>query len=202
MRDLGLLRTERVGSAVVCSWDAASPAAKDLRPLLLRLRQAGDPSEDSVYWNLKCWGAPLAKAVPKREEMTLEETLGYGLKLARQHPEVARVWPVVFAKHRSQVDLEALQRLAVRLGQKRSLGFFLDLTRTLLGNPRVKPSGKVARDRRYRKTQDFFLGPSSKRAQDLADLRSPREARNWHLRMNMPLESFKSSFDKFFAGEP
>jgi len=203
MKQLGLLRTEQDGSATVCSWNAGSAAAKALAPLLkLGKGRAGRPSEETIYWNLRRMGAPLAKEGSEGEVLSPEDTLVLALGLARKYPDVARVWPVVFAKHRSEVDHDKLVRLAGRLGQKRSLGFFLDLTRTLLGNSGRAGCGKVPRDRRFRKTQDFFVGESGERARKLADLRTPADARNWHFRMNMPLESFKSSFEKFGADRP
>jgi|SRR5579862_323506 len=201
MRQLGLVRTEQAGSAILCSWVAGSSAAKSLAPLLRELErnEVGVPSDNAVYWNLRRMVAPLSTAGSKGEVLSLEDTLGYALPLARKYPDVAKVWPVVFAKHRSQVDLEALARVAGRLGQKRSLGFFLDLTRTLLGDSERARQGKLLRDRRFKKTQDFFVGTSTERAQELAELRTPKVAKNWHFRMNMPLESFQATFDKFGA---
>jgi hypothetical protein len=131
-------------------------------------------------------GAPLDK----------EETLAYALTLARRQPEVARVWPVVYARHRNELDHSTLARLAGRVGQKRALGFLLDLTRALLG-PEAPSAGRRVQDARFRKTQDFFTTGSSERARKLAELRTPEVARRWHFRLNMPLESFKATFDKF-----
>jgi hypothetical protein len=201
MKDLGLVLVKKVGRAIVCTWNEESPEAEALGSILGK-PEKGDGSsrsEDTVYWNLRRMGAPLTKRGSKGEVLSPEDTLSYALILARKYPEVARIWPVLFATHRAKLDLETLRRVAHRLGQKRSLGFFMDLTQVLLGDPRRAGPKKAVRDRRFRKTEDFFRGESSKRAQELADLRTPRVAKNWHFRMNMPLESFKSAFDKFGA---
>ncbi|HVE38540.1 MAG TPA: helix-turn-helix domain-containing protein [Planctomycetota bacterium] len=199
LKTLGLVKSERVGNATLCSWDAASPAARALEPLLheSRERRLADPSEETVLWNLRRRGAPLARKGVRGEDLSLESTLAYALRLARRRPEVARVWPVVFAKHRSELDLEALTRQSTRLGEKQALGFFVALTRRLLKDPSLAGRERALRDHRFKKTQDFFLSEESERARKLAELRTPETAREWHFRMNMPMESFESSFEKF-----
>ena len=199
MRPLGLLRTKQVGRAVVCSWNAGSSASQALTSLLSAAtrEKSGAPTDEVLYWNLRRMGAPLALAGSKGEPLTKEETLGYSLDLTRRQPEVARVWPVVYARHREELDRQELAHLAGRLGQKRTLGFFLELTGTLLGEPVLPDEVNRGHDRRFRKTQDFFTSESSERARALAELRTPDVAKNWQFRMNMPLESFKTSFDKF-----
>lgn len=200
LEELGLARTERVGNSVVCSWNGESPAAKALEQLLTSSnegRVTADPSEDALFWNLRRFGAPLARVGTKSEELSLESTLAYALKLSRRHPEVARVWSVVFAKHLAEVKLEALKRLSGRLGQKQALGFFLALTRRLLKKQAAGLSEESLRDGRYKKTKSFFLSDESERARRLAELRTPDLAKDWQFRMNMPYESFESSFEKF-----
>ena len=199
MSQVGLVRTERVGNAVVCIWNVGSDEANALDPLL---RDSGtnkvtEPDEDSVFWNLRRWGAPLARPGTPGEELSLESTLSHALGLARRHSDVARAWPVVFARNQPAVNLQSLTLLTRRLGQKRALGFFLALTRRLLNDPSLADAEKRLRDDRFRATQDFFLPVGGKRAQKLADRRTPQPAKEWHFRMNMPLESFASSFRKF-----
>jgi DNA-binding transcriptional ArsR family regulator len=198
---LGLARTERVGNSVLCSWNAGSPAAKAMEQLL-SISNVGkgtaDPSEDAVFWNLRRFGAPLARVGTKGEELSLESTLAYALRLSRRHADVARVWPVVLAKHLSEVKLEALKRLSGRLGQKQTLGFFVALTRKLLGNQTSGLNEESLHDNRFKKSKAFFLSEESERARQLAELRTPDLAREWQFRMNMPYESFESSFEKFF----
>lgn len=191
MEKLGLARLERRGNAVACTWNAAHPAAKAMEALL------GDPGEETVFWNLRRWGAPLVRPGTPGETLSLESTLAYGLRLARSHSDVARVWPVVLAKNLRGMDLPDLVRGASRLGQKRALGFFLELTGRLLGDPALERQGARLRDERFRSTQDFFVGPQGGRARKLAERRTPALAKAWGLRMNMPLDTFESSFEKF-----
>jgi len=181
---LGLLHPERVGNALVCRWNPKNPVAKALEPLF-----AGQPDEETLYANLKRWGAPLVKGGTPQEEFSLEETLGRGLVLARHHPDVARVWPVAFAKNRPQVDLSELVMLARSFGQKRALGFFLSLTAGLLKEPSLA--------RFARRLEDFFLFSRGDRARRLAEENAPRAAKEWLFRMNMPMDSFESLFRKF-----
>jgi DNA-binding transcriptional ArsR family regulator len=198
MRRAGVLRAERVGNAVLCSWNSGHPAA-EAAARLLRDAESGRshaPGDETLFRNLRRWGAPLVRTGSGREDLSLEETLAYGLPLARRHPEVARVWPVVLARHRSEVDLEDLAARAVRLGEKRALGFFLALTGRLLRDRGLSRAGRRLRDRRFRTTEDFFLRERGPRARALAERRTPSLARQWRFRMNMPLESFESHFGK------
>lgn len=199
MEQAGLLRLRRVGKALRCAWDAGSPAARALRPLLQDPKAGGAavPDEETLFWNLKRWGAPLARPGRPGGKLTLEETLAYGLGLARHHPDVARTWPLVLAMNRPALDLEVLVRLARRLGQKRTLGFLLSLTGTLLGEAKLAGTARLLRDARFRRTQDFFVVARGRRARELAERRTPPMAREWRFRMNTPLESFQASFKKF-----
>ncbi len=205
MRRLGLARVEREGRALVCTWNGGHPAARALEGLLRPSpgNRKGGPDDEALFWNLRRWGAPLARTGTVGAELPLESTLAYGLELARRHPDVARVWPVVLARHRSRMDLPALMHLAGRLGQKRTLGFFLSLTRRLLKDPSLGGPERRLRDGRFRTTQDFFqfLPPQGGRARELAERRTPAIARKWRFRMNMTLESFVSTFERF-AGRP
>ena len=159
MKRLGLLRTEPVGSSLLCSLDEEGRVAHRLTALLDASRNVGpDPlDENSLYGNLKRWGAPLHRTGAPGKPLSLEETLAYGLLLARRDPDVAQVWPVVVAKHRAELDLNELEFLARRLGQKRVLGFLLSLTGVLLKDAALKSWAKRLRDQRVSRTEDFFL---------------------------------------------
>ena len=189
---LGLLHPERVGNALVCRWNPKNPVAKALEPLF-----AGQPDEETLYANLKRWGAPLVRGGTPREKFSLEETLGRALVLARHHPDVARVWPVAFAKNRREVNLSELVMVARSFGQKRALGFFLSLTAGLLKDPSLAKSARHLSDGRARRVEDFFLFSRGDRARRLAEENAPRAAKEWLFRMNMPMDSFESLFRKF-----
>ena len=199
MEQVGLLRRRKSGKSLLCSWNPASPAAKALSRVLEETHADAKvlPEEETLFWNLKRWGAPLTRTGKAGAKLSLEDTLAFALDLARRHPDVARVWSVVLAKNRSAADMEALVRRARHLGQKRTLGFFLSLTGELLNDPSLKPTECRLRDGRFRRTVDFFTMGRGKRARELAERRTPRPAREWGFRMNMPLESFRATFDKF-----
>jgi hypothetical protein len=199
MREVGLIRTQTVGRALVCRWNTPNPAARRLTALLETSEQGPGvgPSDDVLYGSLKSWGAGLAKGRAAGESLGLEETLAYGVDLARRDPDVAQVWPVVLAKHRDRVDLDRLEVLARRLSQKRALGFLLSLTGTLLGDPTLAIFARRFRDSRVREAQDFFTLAKAKRTSALTEANTPALARAWHFRMNTSLEAFRSHFDKF-----
>jgi hypothetical protein len=199
MREVGLLQTEKVGNSLVCSWNTRNPAARKLTDLL-ELAEHGNsarPTEEVIYGSLKSWGAGLAKDTPPAKPLTLEETLAYGVDLARRDPDVAQAWPVVLAKNRTRVDLDRLETLVRRLGQKRALGLLLSLTGLLLADPTLTAFAARFRDSRVRETRDFFSLPRGKRAQSLAEANTPELARKWRFRMNTSVESLRSHFDKF-----
>jgi hypothetical protein len=195
MQRAGLVRARRAGRAVTVSWNAASPGARAVALLL----ESGPPDEARVIGSLVHWGAPLLRAGSSGRPLSLEETLALALLTARRRPEVARVWPVVLARNRGSVDLALLDRLARRAGEKRTLGFFLALTRRLLADPTLAPWERRLRDGRVRRDQPFFLLPRGRRARRLAEERTPSVARSWRFRMNMSFDAFETTFRKFVA---
>jgi len=194
LEEVGLLRKERAGGALLCFWNGGNPAARALRSFLGTGAAAHD---EAVLRNLKAWGAPLVGARAAGRSLSLEETLGYALALARRRPDVAKVWPVAFCRNRPTVDLDRLEFLAKRLGQRRALGFFLAVSRTLLKDRTLARSEARLRDRRVRKFEHFFLLPWGHRARELEKRRTPRLAREWSFWMNASMESFESCFRKF-----
>lgn len=158
------------------------------------------PNDDEVVSWLKHLGAPLtgpaASAPP-----TPEVALAHGLQLARRDAAVARVLPICIARHRHRLDFVRLRWEARRLGEHQTLGFFFELTHALSGDRALLDEASVLRDRRFRKTRDFFLGSASQRARQLAELNTPQLARRWNFRMNMGLDSFETLFAKHEGGD-
>lgn len=189
---MGVVRARRVGQALLCRWDRQSPLAKALDPLFAR-----PPDEGSLFANLRRWGAPLARSGTLRKSLSLEQTLGHAVALSRRHPEVARAWPVVYAKNRAAVNREELARVAQALGQKRALGFLLTVTADLLQDRSLRQFALRLRDRRSHRVEDFFLLPRGDRARRLAEERTPAQGKRWLFRMNMPMDAFESLYRKF-----
>ena len=191
----GLVHVQRLGAALVCRWKANNAAARALETLL---REGADEVEaDAVFSNLKRLGAPLVREAHSSLTLSPGETMARALTLARHHPEVARVWPVVFAKNQAAVTFEELVLVARRTGEKRALGFMLSLTATLLGDATLQDRAGQLKDRRTRHVEDFFLLGHGERAQRLAEENTPPVAKEWLFRLNMPMESFETFFKKF-----
>ena len=54
-------------------------------------------------------------------------------------------------------------------------------------------------DKRRRRQLMFFEGPQGRYSRDLTRRITPKVAADWGFLMNMPVESFRSVFDKFAA---
>ena len=190
----GLLETERVGNALVCRWNKGHPQAEAIEHLFAATPEGAD--DETVFTNLKRWHAPLLRESRSLKELPLEETLAHALLLARHHPEVALAWPVTLARNMDKVDFERLGQVARRLGEKRTLGFFLAVAARLLGLVTLQRQANRFRDARTRKTEEFFLLPRGDRARRLAEENTSELARKWLFRMNLPMDSFESFFRK------
>ena len=191
-----LLRVERDGNRTVYS---ANPDHADTGLLrhLVTERPRLSPSKEAVALRrrLRALGAPLA-VEPAEHPGPLEETLVEGARLSRRDPVVARALPVALWLHRAELDPDRLAETARRLGQKQAVGFYLELTGLLGGDPHFKRWAARLRDDRVRATQDFFQLPTTPAARMLADRRTPSAARRWGFRLNEDLESFRSLFDR------
>jgi hypothetical protein len=104
--------------------------------------------------------------------------------------------PVFVWQHRRDLNFRSLLQKAHRLGEKRSVGFLLALTGTLGQDSNLLDAAEQLRDRRVKKTEDFFMRDHSKAEALLAEARTPPVARDWLFRMNMTMETFASTFLK------
>jgi hypothetical protein len=119
-----------------------------------------------------------------------------GVVLAHRDPTVARVLPLSFKGAASRgVDPERLLQLARDRGEKQSVGFFLHLTGSLSGEAHFKKWAAPFRDARNSSLRSFFP-ESSSAAREAAEQNTPRLAKQWGLRMNMGLNTFKSMYEK------
>jgi len=98
-------------------------------------------------------------------------------------------------KNRQRLNMDRLRREAERRGQTRVLGFFLDLTTKLSGETMFAAAAAKLYARAPAKPTQFFR-PTTWRERKLAELRTPAVARKWRFRMNMPMDSFVSMFEK------
>src|SRR5215471_19150520 len=74
MNELGLLRTQLAGKALLCAWNVENPATRQLTSLLeVKESAGGPPGDETVYGNLKSLGAGLARNTSSRHPLSLEE---------------------------------------------------------------------------------------------------------------------------------
>jgi hypothetical protein len=150
-----------------------------------------------VLWNLKRYGSPLAWYGHPTQKLSLEETLAHGLALSRTEPSVAEAWPVVFVKHRSEVDLDALAAMASQLGQTQTLGFFMGLLGELLQDSSLEAlEEKLGRGQSWKMRYFFDLGQGPLYL-ELTRMKTPEVAKRWGFWMNTTLEDFRSALRKF-----
>jgi hypothetical protein len=199
MKRIGLATTQRVDGAELYAANLEHPQAEHLLALLAAPTRAPatEATDRELRLQLRDLGAPLAVDGQAPPAESLEAVLADGLELAHRDASVARTLPVCLWKQRDQLRADVLQEEARERGEKQTLGFFLELTSDLSGDPRFRQWAKAVRDERVSRTSDFFYNATSRDAQLLAESRTPRVARRWHFRMNMDEETFRSHFDKF-----
>jgi len=183
-------------------------SANDKHPqykLLLALVSADAPATNKremekdkrVRRALKALGAPLTVTGPRPPKMVLEDVVLDALELSRRDATVARVLPVVLWKRRDELRWKVLLDGVSGAENKHVLGFFLALTTLLSDEQRFASLASLLKDKRLRQSRQFFYGVDSPRAKQLARLKTPAIAHEWGFQMNMGLDSFRSTFDKF-----
>src|SRR5574341_16182 len=140
MRAAGLARSKRAGVAVVYVANPGGARAKLLRRLLAEApagrKQPPAPDAERVRSWLYAAGAPLLVSRPARGPLPpLEEALAEGVALSHRDAAVARVLPLVLWRHKDGLDHEELARQAALRNERHALGFFLELTGSLGGDP-------------------------------------------------------------------
>lgn len=119
-----------------------------------------------------------------------------GLALSRRDPSLVRALPVLLWLRRGDLDMTRLRRLAARKGRERTLGFFLDLTARLSRDRGLRNAAAALGPARSLRATKFFTRCETALARAVAEERAPPVARAWGYRMNMPMDSFKTLFDK------
>lgn len=200
MQRAGLVLTEREGASQVYRPNAAHPLAEAVRALVTAATPP--PAEDAEVRRLRgqlaALGAPLQHEAVEPPAAPVEATVARGVQVAHRDPDVARTLPVCFYRQRDRLDPARLREHAAQLGEKHALGFFLALTTELSGDRRFDVWARPLRDRRRTAQHSFFSTASrSLRERRLAEERTPPVARSWGWRMNMDLETFRSTFEKF-----
>ncbi|MCK5690833.1 winged helix-turn-helix transcriptional regulator [Myxococcota bacterium] len=200
MKKAGLAVHTVYGSSKVFAANLDHPKASLLRSFL----GDGDsiltiPDRDEeVRAFLHHFGAPLAgndkaaENVPSIEDVILE-----GCSLSHRDAAVARIMPVFIWNNRTRTDSKSLMIKAQKSDEKPTLGFFLDLCGELSGDASCKLMAESLVDRRRRRIRDFFYGPKTKWEDELAEINTPKIAKDWLFRMNMGLDSIRSTWENF-----
>jgi hypothetical protein len=207
MKGAGLARSKVQGKALCFSANTDYENA----PLLKKLLELGGTplhsiaeqkllekfSTQDILLNLVRFGLPLGLSGNPTRELSLEATIAAGLRLAHHNATVARSLPVIFYQNKDQLNLQRLIFLADCLGEKQTLGFFLDLTFSLSGFTPFHRSAIDLRDRRVKKQQLFFEQNPGKYSKVLAEHNTPPIAKRWHFTMNLGMDVFETIFHKF-----
>ncbi|HVO10740.1 MAG TPA: hypothetical protein VMX54_08345 [Vicinamibacteria bacterium] len=201
MRQAGLACAERTGAELVYRAHVGHPNAELLRQLATSTDESGEASRPEADEQLRGWlaeaGAPLGVAASEAPRPSVEEVVVRALELAHRDSTVARVLPLVLWRERSQLDLEVLRREATRRNEGPALGYFLELAGRLGNDPSLLAASTRLRDKRRRRVKAFFAGPHGPRAVTAMRRNTPREARRWGFLMNMGVDSFRTTFEKF-----
>lgn len=201
MRVEGLALSERVGAAVAYRANPRYPQAALLRRLLEETEVGPAPLPLADAERVRGWlaavGAPLLGArLPEEPMPRLEEVLAEGLVLAHRDPTVARALPVALWRQRDRWNHDRLVQAATRRNERQALGFFLDLTGRLGGDPRWSALSNRLRDGRRSRAQPFFSGRKGHLTLALSRKKSPPLALRWGYLMNMTLDTFEAVFAK------
>jgi DNA-binding transcriptional ArsR family regulator len=199
MEKAGLAKSEYEGNRVLFRADDDNPQVALLRSLLNAASKSPETPSDAVLSNLdRMSGALGGHTSENHPSLTNEETLALALRLARRNATVARVVPVALYKSRNHLNLDQLKQFALKAGEKKALGFFLDLTSELSKSDLFHDFARTLRDRRFHRPESFFLNrPRGKHAKRMESQNTPALAKRWHFRMNMDLQNFRSHFQKF-----
>lgn len=201
MQAIELVVSSREGSAEVFRANRAHPLGRALAAIVRGpARTVASRRDHRLRAQLRALGAPLLAEEPATPRGELEATLARAVQLAHRDPAVARTLPVCLYLQRDALRADRLVHHARQLGEKRAMGFFLDLTTELSRDPRFATWTAPLRDARFKAQRDFFHGQASSRSpteRRLADARTPAPARRWGLRMNMDMDAFRSTFERF-----
>jgi hypothetical protein len=200
MRAAGVALAERVGTELVYRSDADHPEAELLRRLAAlpdtpaRLTR---PNDDQVLTWLANVGAPVGSRDQGTPTPTLEQVVSAALSLSHREPAVARVLPVVIWRHRKRMDMARLAEEAARYDEKQTLGCFLELAGHLGADTKLRKAARSLGDKRRSRPRMFFAGPHGPYEVALTRRNTPAVAKKWGYLMNMPVDSFRSAFEKF-----
>jgi len=200
MKAAGLVKTEwENGREVFCP--VKDHPMKDVLKKLVRSEDATPTKAQDTNSQVKAELAYLGLPVntPKhsrRSNESLEALFAAACRLARTDASVARSLPVLVSKYRNSLDYKTLDKECRQLGQRHVMGFFLGLAGHLMKDDDLEKEAEHFRDNRRKKPVSFFVNPS-KLSMRMVKEKTPELAKSWNWLMNMSMDSFTSTFEKF-----
>ena len=86
---------------------------------------------------------------------------------------------------------------ATRYDERQALGYFLELAGWLGADMRLRTTAQSLHDKRRSRSRMFFAGHHGPYEVALTRRNTPPVAKKWGYLMNMPVDSFRSTFEKF-----
>jgi hypothetical protein len=200
MRAAGVAVAERAGTELLYRADLDHPESELFRRLAALPDAPAEltrPHDDQVLTWLANVGAPVGLRDPNTPTPPLEHVVSAALSLSHREPAVARVLPVVLWRHRRNMDMAKLAEEATRYDERQALGYFLELAGRLGADAQLRATARSLHDQRRRRFQMFFAGHHGPYEVALTRRNTPPVAKKWGYLMNMPVDSFRSTFEKF-----
>lgn len=148
---------------------------------------------------LVMYGAPLWSS-GRPTQLSLEEAVTRGLALARHHPSLLRVLPVVLFNNRSRLTWDELRSRAADL---RALGMLLDLTAEVTGVELFRSwACALSECMSQEPPTPFFERSRGGRYLELAQLRTPGVVKKWGFLMATPIDDFQAAVRRFCPDLP
>lgn len=200
MRAAGVALAERAGTELVYRADSDHPEAELFRRLAALPDTPADltrPQDDQVLTWLANVGAPVGSRDPHTTTPPVEQVVAAALSLSHREPTVARVLPVVLWRHRKTMDMHRLADEATRYDERQALGYFLELAGRLGADTQLLKAAQSLNDKRRSRSRMFFARHHGPHEVALTRRNTPPVAKKWGFLMNMPVDSFRSTFEKF-----
>jgi hypothetical protein len=191
-----------VGNSLIYRANKANPWADAVEAFVRATNDSVSARDDylpplRVMANLLALGVPLRSETVPDTDITPEDAVAQGLRLTHSDPSLVRAYPVLLGRNRNRLSMELLSRKAIELNEKRTLGFFLELTGMLANDRHLRSFAQTLKDRRFTKVCDFFEFSQGKYARSLAEQRTPRVAKDWRFRLDMDMDNFRNFYSKF-----
>jgi DNA-binding transcriptional ArsR family regulator len=174
MKAAGLALAEREGTSLEYRANRRHPQADALIGLLTPAAHGGVLVKPAT-------GDPR----PGREDAFIDS-----LVLSHEDEEAALTVPTALWRQRDALDYGRLARAATRRNERHLLGFYLQLTSLLSGDPRFRRRAIFLRDRRRTMTRPFFTSGTEASGKPLP------LALRWGFRLNMDLARFAAAFTR------